>query len=108
MWRYLFVFVDEARRLIRARASRSGQLPGWRAGGSLVWRARVTGGMAGSLLVRAFERADRTYMAMVSRGYNGEIRTFHDIPLSCTQKAVLAAGLGAMALLVIVGMLFWA
>ena len=74
MWRYSFVLVDEALRLMRARAARSGSrgdLPAApksgrkghqaREGGSVLWRARVTGGMAGNLFLRAFERSDRIY-----------------------------------------------
>jgi len=77
MWRYLFVLADEALRLIRARAARSGNSnqPSIKAGRDLVWRARVTGGMAGNLFLRALERSDRIYLAMVSRGYDGEVRT---------------------------------
>ncbi len=30
--------------------------------------------MAGSLFLRAFERSDRIYMAMLARGYDGEVR----------------------------------
>ncbi len=76
MWRYLFVLADETLRMIRARASRSGESdrPGLKKGGSLAWRARITGSMAGSLFLRAFERSDRIYTAMLSRGYNGEVR----------------------------------
>jgi cobalt/nickel transport system permease protein len=86
MWRYLFVLVDEATRLIRARASRSGscKVPTARSGGSLSWRARVTGGMAGNLFLRAYERSDRIFMAMVSRGYDGEARS---LPLPGIQPA---------------------
>ena len=47
---------------------------GAKTGGSVVWRARVTGGMAGNLFLRALERSDRIYMAMASRGYDGEVR----------------------------------
>jgi cobalt/nickel transport system permease protein len=77
MWRYLFVMADETLRLIRARQSRSAISinPAYRTGGTLAWRARVTGGMAGSLFLRSLERSDRIYLAMVSRGYDGEIRT---------------------------------
>jgi len=76
MWRYLFVFADEALRLIRARAARSGHSdrPELKSGGSLWWRARIAGGMAGSLFLRAFERSDRIYTAMLARGYDGEVR----------------------------------
>jgi cobalt/nickel transport system permease protein len=76
MWRYLFVLSDEALRLMRARESRSASdgLNG-RPGGSLAWRGKVTGGMAGSLFVRSLERGERIHAAMNARGYNGEVRT---------------------------------
>ncbi len=73
MWRYLYVMVDEVSRLIRARNSRSTVVNhGHHAGGSVFWRARVTGNMAGSLFLRSIERSERVYAAMLSRGYNGE------------------------------------
>lgn len=81
MWRYLFVLADEALRLMRARASRSGHSDrsDIKPGGSLIWRARITGGMAGSLFIRAIERSDRIYTAMLARGYDGEVRS-HPLP----------------------------
>lgn len=103
MWRYLFVLADEALRLMRARAARSGQstTPGAKTGGNLAWRARVTGGMAGSLFLRAIERSDRIYMAMVSRGYDGEVRTIPLPGLTSIQITILAFGLVVLALLLI-------
>jgi cobalt/nickel transport system permease protein len=109
MWRYMFVLVDEAGRLLRARSARSGRSdqPGTKPGGSLFWRAKVTGGMAGSLFLRAFERSDRIYMAMVSRGYDGEV---HALPLPQVQPmqwVVLAAGLGVLATFLTLAFLVW-
>lgn len=103
MWRYLFVLADEALRLMRARAARSGQsnIPGAKTGGGLAWRARVTGGMAGNLFLRAFERSDRIYMAMLSRGYDGEVRTIPLPRLSGAQIAILALGLLLLGLLLL-------
>jgi cobalt/nickel transport system permease protein len=73
MWRYLFVMVDEVTRLIRARNSRSSAVDHrHHSGGSVFWRARTTGNMAGSLFLRSIERSERVYAAMVSRGYTGE------------------------------------
>lgn len=73
MWRYLFILVDEVIRLIRARNSRSSVFNGnHHAGGSILWRGKVTGNMAGSLFLRSIERSERVYDAMLSRGYNGE------------------------------------
>jgi cobalt/nickel transport system permease protein len=74
LYRYLFVLADEAQRLMRAREARSGALAG-RGGGTLRWRARVTGSMAGSLFIRSYERSERIYSAMLERGYDGEVRT---------------------------------
>ena len=76
MYRYLYVLADEASRLLRARASRSAAHRGQRAGSSLVWRGRVAGYMVGSLMLRSFERSERIYHAMASRGYSGELKSF--------------------------------
>jgi len=106
MWRYLFVLADETVRLIRARSARSGDsgLPGLKKGGSVLWRARVTGGMAGNMFLRALERSDRIYMAMLSRGYDGEIRSLPLPKLKTSQLAVLAAGLVVLALLLLLSL----
>lgn len=109
MWRYLFVLADEALRLMRARAARSagGTEAGRRSGGNVVWRARVTGGMAGSLFLRAFERSDRIYVAMLSRGYDGEVNTLPLPPFSGVSWFLLIAGLVFLGLLLILGYAFW-
>ena len=77
LYRYLFVLTDEVMRLLRARQSRSGSVAGLRPGRSVVWRARVTGNMAGQLFLRSYERSDRIYNAMQARGYSGHLRTLH-------------------------------
>jgi cobalt/nickel transport system permease protein len=70
MYRYLFVLTDEAMRLQTARAARSAG-----SGRTVWWRARVLGGMIGSLFIRSYERSERIYAAMLSRGFAGEVRT---------------------------------
>ena len=70
MYRYLFVLVDEAMRLQTARAARSAG-----PGRAMWWRARVLGGMIGSLFIRSYERSERIFAAMLSRGFSGEVRT---------------------------------
>jgi cobalt/nickel transport system permease protein len=109
MWRYMFVLVDEAGRLLRARASRSGKsdLPGTKPGGSISWRARVTGGMAGSLFLRAFERSDHIYMAMLSRGYDGEARSMPLPAIRPAQWAILISSLCLLATFLGFAYLFW-
>ena len=89
MYRYIFVLVEEAVRLQRARESRSAVLSG--KGPSLMFQARTTGRMIGSLLVRSFARSERVYQAMVARGYQGELRVIS--PPQISRRDVLIAGI---------------
>jgi cobalt/nickel transport system permease protein len=62
LYRYLFVLIDEAERLNRARASRTfttSRRSKWRMLASLI----------GQLFVRSTERAERIYAAMTARGW---------------------------------------
>ncbi len=69
LYRYLFVLVDEASRMVRARSLRSFQGKGL--------GMRVFGSMAGHLLLRTMGRAQRIHLAMLCRGFEGTIRPFH-------------------------------
>jgi cobalt/nickel transport system permease protein len=90
MFRYLTVIGEEAARMLRARLSRSARVPGSTGSrGSLSWRAHVTGGMAGSLLLRSLERSDRVYAAMLSRGYHGEPTATSTVPLNRKEITIL-------------------
>ncbi len=77
LFRYLFVLTNEVFRIQRAREARSAGIPGLKGGGSLSWRIKTTGSMAGQLFLRSYERSDRIYQAMISRGYTGHIRTLN-------------------------------
>ena len=107
MYRYLFTLQDEAQRLIRARAARSGTLPGYPAGGNLLWRARSAGGMVGSLFLRSFERSERVYTAMLARGYDGKMRRLN--PPRLTRQAILYGALPILALtgIEVLSVLWW-
>jgi cobalt/nickel transport system permease protein len=62
--------------------------------------------MAGNLLLRAFERSERIYAAMLSRGYDGEARELPLPPLGIYAKiTLLVAGFIAL-LLMVTGFLF--
>ncbi len=69
-YRYVFVLVDEAQRMRRARDSR-----GW--SGRWLWQAKVIGHMIATLFLRSYERGERVYAAMLARGYGGEVRTLY-------------------------------
>lgn len=104
-YRYVFVLVDEAERMLRARESRAAALPGRRAGRSPVWRARVLGGIIGALFLRAYERSERIHAAMLSRGYTGAWRSLPARPLASSEQGVLITGLALLA--AIVWLAYW-
>ncbi|MCC6238271.1 MAG: cobalt ECF transporter T component CbiQ [Dehalococcoidia bacterium] len=89
-YRYLHVVGAEGARMITARDLRSAEWPGQRSGGSIRWRARVVGHMAGSLFTRSMDRGERIYAAMQARGYDGEPRFLANPPLRTLE--VVAAG----------------
>lgn len=65
LYRYLFVLTDEGGRVARAR-----QL---RACGKKGLELRHFGSLLGHLLLRTWERAERIHMAMLARGFTGEM-----------------------------------
>ncbi len=83
MYRYLFIVGDEALRMKIARDSRNFS-------GRWIWDARVIGHMIGALFLRSYERGERVYLAMASRGYDGTIRGFGDSEI--TRKDYIFAG----------------
>ena len=68
LYRYMFLVIDQVWRMRRAADARN---LGARSGGA---RARVMAGMIGSLFIRSYERAERIYLAMLARGFDGEAR----------------------------------
>ncbi len=91
-YRYLFVMQHEALRMLRARDSRSAALAGRRSGRSIVWRAMITGRMAGTLFIRAYERSERLYAAMQARGYDGRVLLDRQPPLRRADWLALTVG----------------
>jgi cobalt/nickel transport system permease protein len=66
MLRYLDVLADDARRMHVARLSR-GYDP------RFLWQVKAFATGVGALFLRAYERGERVYLAMVSRGYAGRL-----------------------------------
>jgi cobalt/nickel transport system permease protein len=91
MVRYADVIADEVRRMRVARISR-GHDPRW------IWQARAVAASAGTLFIRSYERGERVYLAMVSRGYAGSMPVLQDLEASRGQWAAALAVPAAAAL----------
>lgn len=63
-YRYFFVLAEELSRMIRARDARGYQ-------GFWLGDTRVLGQIIGTLFLRSYERGERVYLAMLSRGFQG-------------------------------------
>ena len=68
-YRYIFVFIDEFQRIWTAMESRGFKLR------TTLYALRTIGKAMGMLFVRSYERAERVYQAMRSRGYTGNPKT---------------------------------
>jgi cobalt/nickel transport system permease protein len=91
LYRYLFLLVDEGRRLAQARALRepARRLP----------RLATARRMLGALLLRTWERGDRIYDCMRARGFDGAFPVLAPARFGA-RDALYAAGVaGACALL---------
>jgi cobalt/nickel transport system permease protein len=84
MLRYVDVVLDELRRMKVARAARGFEARSIRDAGVL---ARSLG----ALFLRSYERGERVYLAMVSRGYDGRMPAHQDVGASAAQWAAAAA-----------------
>lgn len=93
MLRYMDVIVDEMRRMRVARESRGFVARDLR-------QAPVIARSAGALFIRSYERGERVHLAMLSRGYSGQMPIMGEISASAKQWAI-AGALPVLALAVL-------
>lgn len=84
MLRYLDVLADDARRMRIARLAR-GYDP------RFLWQVKAFAVSVGALFLRAYERGERVYLAMVSRGYTGRLPRASDDRAPVSQWVTAAA-----------------
>jgi cobalt/nickel transport system permease protein len=92
MYRYLFVIVDETRRMRTALAARAYRP-------RHVLEAAAIGRVVISMFLRTIDRGERVYVAMLARGYGGTMPRLDALALRRTDVAFLgglAALLGAV------------
>jgi cobalt/nickel transport system permease protein len=85
LYRYIFVLIDEAMRVRRARDFRGAALA------PLGRRLAATGGVIGTLFVRTLDRSQRIHLAMTARGYCGEPHSLSHLHFARADAALLIA-----------------
>lgn len=93
-YRYWFVLVEEAVRMSRAYLSRCPRPQTLR-------DAVTVGKLTGTLMLRAYSRAERVYLAMLSRGFDGEFRTLTPSSLTGVDIAFLCGIIVGLAIAVL-------
>lgn len=91
MYRYIFVLVDEVMRMRQARDSRN-------FGGRRLHQLKTIGNMVGTLFIRSYERGERIYAAMLSRGFSGEVRTLYRLTFKPADAFFVIVFLGIIIL----------
>jgi len=92
-YRYIFLMLQTARDMFESRQSRMvGELAG-------ADRRRLASASVGVLLSKTFQLSNEVYMAMLSRGFRGEVHTLDEFQMQPRDWAWLAgfAGLSALA-----------
>jgi len=86
LYRYIFVLIDEAMRVRRARDFRGA------ARAPVRRRLAAAGGVIGALFARTIDRSQRVHLAMLARGYDGQSRTLSRLQWNAADTVfVLAA-----------------
>ncbi len=82
MYRYIFVITDELELMLRAKKARS-------IGGSRWFHFKTLSNMLGVLFLKSYEKGETVYLAMCSRGYNGDIKTIDEMYIKKSDVAFL-------------------
>jgi cobalt/nickel transport system permease protein len=90
LYRYLFILIGEAIRMIRAHSLRS-----FSRKGKITFKVFLQ--MLGNLLLRTIDRAQRIHMAMLSRAFTGEIRIVRQFRFGY-KEALFLTGFSALFL----------
>lgn len=77
-YRFIFLFVDEAYRMILAKEARTVSKE------DRLKTMKLIANMTSNLLIRAYERGERVYLAMKARGHSVEMR--HKKEMRCDSK----------------------
>jgi cobalt/nickel transport system permease protein len=96
LYRYIFLLIDSAHHILRARAARS-------AGGVAFGReVKVAAAMVGSLFVRSIDAAEHINAAMQARGFDGNWRTINRLEVRIADYVFIV-----IAVCFIVGLYFF-
>lgn len=97
-YRFIFVFIDEFLSMWRSMTAKGYKVKANKR--SLF----IIGNIVGMLLVRSYERAERVYHSMSSKGYTGESRTIVKFKMQPVDYGIVVALVGVVFVFCLYGM----
>jgi cobalt/nickel transport system permease protein len=98
LYRYIFVLIDRAHQILRARAGRQLRNLGFKA------ELKTAASMLGSLFIRSIDTAEHINIAMQARGFDGKWRTLSKLQFRrCDLLFVLASVIYMLVLYFCIG-----
>ncbi|MCM1985584.1 MAG: cobalt ECF transporter T component CbiQ [Methanococcoides sp.] len=97
-YRYIFVFIDEFLSMWTSMKAKGFKVKANKHSLSII------GNIVGMILVRSYERAERVYHSMASKGYTGESRTIVKFKMQTADYGLAAILIGTVLIFIIYGM----
>jgi cobalt ECF transporter T component CbiQ len=98
-YRYIFLLLKTALDMLESRKSRTlGELPGPQ-------RRKLASAAVGVLLSKSFQLSSEVHMAMLARGFHGEVYLLDETGLAAADWMILAVLLAIAALAIVLGRL---
>jgi cobalt/nickel transport system permease protein len=95
-YRYIFLFMDMIRDFYTAKRSRSiRNMP-------LVEEQKWVGGRIAYTMIKSLDMGEKVHQAMVSRGFNGDVKLMHDFKMRAKDYAVLGVSLVSSLVLILI------
>lgn len=95
-YRYIFLFMDMIRDFYTAKRSRSiRNMP-------LVEEQKWVGGRIAYTMIKSLDMGEKVHQAMVSRGFNGDVKLMHDFRMRAKDYAALGISLVSSLVLILI------
>jgi cobalt/nickel transport system permease protein len=95
-YRYVFLLMDLVREMYVAKKARTIKSRG------MFEEQKWVGGRMGYTLIRSLDMSDKVHMAMMSRGYSGDVKIMQQFKMLNRDYAAVAAAMSFSALLVLI------
>jgi cobalt/nickel transport system permease protein len=95
-YRYIFLLMDMVREMYTAKKARTIKSR------SMFEEQKWVGGRMGYTLIRSIDMSEKVHMAMMSRGFNGDVKVMQQFNMQQRDYVAVAAAMSLSVLLVLI------